>query len=141
MGRALEPILSNWPPPSGLRRSTGSSPRLPTVARVRTIDAWERVLLRVTTKFKAKLHARFDAALQHLDELGREPNWKEEECLFHALSYMKRGSYKLADSELLELTGVFAEPAKYADAPATTRDRYTIALLRRGLVQLRAEGS
>jgi hypothetical protein len=85
------------------------------------------------------VHAQFDAALQRLDELRREPNWKEEECLFHALSYMKRGSYKLAEAELLELTGVFGSPEKYAEPPATTRERYTIALLRRGLVQLRAE--
>lgn len=97
-------------------------------------------MLRVTTKFKVKVHARFDAALQHLDELRREPNWKEEECLFHALSYMKRGSYKLAEVELHELAGVFASPEKYAEPPATTRERYTIALLRRGLVQLRSEG-
>ena len=97
-------------------------------------------MLRVTTKFKARVHAQFDAALQHLDELGREPNWKEEEGLFHALSYMKRGSYKLAEVELLELAGVYASPEKYADPPASTRERYTIALLRRGLVQLRSEG-
>ena len=57
--------------------------------------------MRVTTKFKAKVHAQFDAALQHLDELGREPNWREEEGLFRALSFMKRGSYKLAEAELL----------------------------------------
>lgn len=96
--------------------------------------------MRVTTKFKARVHAQFDTALQHLDELGREPNWKEEEGLFHALSYMKRGSYKLAEVELLELAGVYASPERYADPPATTRERYTIALLRRGLVQLRSEG-
>ena len=97
-------------------------------------------MLRVTTKFEAKVHAQFDAALQHLDELGREPNWREEEGLFRALSFMKRGSYKLAEAELLELTGVFASPDKYANPPETTRERYTIALLRRGLVQLRSEG-
>ena len=97
-------------------------------------------MLRVTTKFKTKVHAQFDAALQHLDELRREPNWKEEEGLFRALSYMKRGSYKLAEAEMLELTGVFAAPEKYTVPPATTRERYTIALLRRGLVQLRSEG-
>ena len=96
-------------------------------------------MLRVTTKFKARVHDQFDAALQHLDELHREPNWKEEEGLFRALSSMKRGTYKLAEVELLELTGVFASPEKYADPPATTRERYTIALLRRGLVQLRSE--
>ena len=95
--------------------------------------------MRVTPKFKAKVHDQFDAALRHLDELGREPNWKEEEGLFHALSSMKRGTYKLAEAELLELTGVFAAPDKYADPPETTRERYTVALLRRGLVQLRSE--
>ena len=95
--------------------------------------------MRVTPKFKARVHDQFDAALQHLDELHREPNWKEEEGLFRALSSMKRGTYKLAEVELLELTGVFASPEKYADPPATTRERYTIALLRRGLVQLRSE--
>ena len=97
-------------------------------------------MLRVTAKYKAKVETQFDGALHHLDALHREPNWKEEEGLFRALSYMKRGSYKLAEAELLELTGVFASPEKYAVPPAATRERYTIALLRRGLLQLRSEG-
>lgn len=94
-------------------------------------------MLRVTTKFKVRVQAQFDEALRNLETLGREPNWREEECLFHALSYMKRGNYKLAEAELLELTGVFASPEKYAATPETTRERYTIALLRRGLLQVR----
>ena len=97
-------------------------------------------MLRVTAKYKAKIETQFDGALHHLDALQREPNWKEEEGLFRALSYMKRGSYKLAEAELLELTGVFSSPEKYAVPPAATRERYTIALLRRGLVQLRSAG-
>jgi hypothetical protein len=97
-------------------------------------------MLRVTAKFKARVQVQFDGALHHLEGFRREPNWKEEECLFRALSYMKRGSYKLAEAELLELTGVFASPGKYAEPPVTTRERYTIALLRRGLLQLKAEG-
>ena len=97
-------------------------------------------MLRVTAKYKARVEAQFDGALHHLDDLHREPNWKEEEGLFRALSYMKRGSYKLAEVELLELTGVFASPEKYAFPPVATRERYTIALLRRGLLQLRSEG-
>jgi hypothetical protein len=97
-------------------------------------------MLRVTAKFKARVQGQFDGALHHLEGFPREPNWKEEECLFRALSYMKRGSYKLAEAELLELTGVFASPEKYADLPVATRERYTIALLRRGLSQLKSEG-
>jgi uncharacterized protein YifE (UPF0438 family) len=97
-------------------------------------------MLRVTAKFKAKVQLQFAGALHHLEEIPREPNWKEEECLFRALSYMKRGSYKLAEADLAEFNGVFASPEKYAEAPVTTRERYTIALLRRGLVQLQAEG-
>ena len=97
-------------------------------------------MLRVTTKFKAKVQLQFAGALQHLEEIPREPNWKEEECLFRALSYMKRGSYKLAEADLAEFTGVFASPEKYTEAPVTTRERYTIALLRRGLAQLKSEG-
>jgi uncharacterized protein YifE (UPF0438 family) len=97
-------------------------------------------MLRATAKFKARVQVQFAGALHHLEEAHREPNWKEEECLFRALSDMKRGSYKLAEADLLELTGVFASPEKYADLPVTTRERYTIALLRRGLLQLKAEG-
>jgi len=97
-------------------------------------------MLRATAKFKARVQVQFAGALHHLEEARREPNWKEEECLFRALSDMKRGSYKLAEADLLELTGVFASPEKYTDVPVTTRERYTIALLRRGLLQLKAEG-
>ena len=95
--------------------------------------------MRVTAKFKAKVQTKFDGALHHLEELGREPNWREEEGLFRALSYMKRGTYKLAEAELLELTGVFASPEKYVVPPVAARERYTIALLRRGLSHLRSE--
>ena len=66
---------------------------------------------RVTSQAKAKVHARFASALHHLDDLGRDPGWREEECLFHALGYMKRGNYKLADAELKQLTGLFAAPS------------------------------
>jgi hypothetical protein len=97
-------------------------------------------MLRTTAKFKTRIQTQFDGALGHLEELHREPNWKEEECLFHALGSMKRGSYKLAEANLAELTGVFAAPDKYADAPVSSREPHTIALLRRGLLQLRAEG-
>ncbi len=96
-------------------------------------------MFRVTTQFKAKAHARFAAALHHLDDLGREANWKEEECLFQALGYMKRGNYKLAAAAMSELDSVFAHAEKYAVPPETTRERYTIVLLRRGLAELRGE--
>jgi hypothetical protein len=96
------------------------------------------VTFRVTMQAKAKAHARFASALHHLDDLGREPNWKEEECLFHALGYMKRGNYKLADSEMAQLTALFAAAKNPGEAPETKRERYTAALLKRGLDQLRA---
>ena len=32
---------------------------------------------RVTSQAKAKVHARFASALHHLDDLGREPGWRE----------------------------------------------------------------
>jgi hypothetical protein len=96
-------------------------------------------MMRVTAKFKAKVQLQFDGALLHLEELNREPNWKEEEGLFRALGYMKRGSYKLAEAELIELTAVFASPEKYVELPLVTRERYTLAMLRRGLSQLKAE--
>ena len=70
--------------------------------------------------------------------LGREPNWKEEECLFHALGYMKRGNYKLADAELAQLSGLFAAAKNPGEPPESKRERYTAALLKRGLDQLRA---
>ncbi len=95
-------------------------------------------MLRTTAKFKARVHVQFAGALHHLEEAHREPNWKEEECLFRALSDMKRGSYKLAEADLLELTGVFSSPEKYTEPPVSTRERYTTALLRRGLLQLKA---
>jgi hypothetical protein len=37
-------------------------------------------------------------------------------------------------------TGVFASPGKYTDLPVSTRERHTIALLKRGLLPLKSEG-
>lgn len=86
--------------------------------------------------------ARFAAALHQLDDWNREPNYLEEECLFRALGYMKRGNFKLAEAELKELSGVFASPPdKNAVVPLITRERYTKALMRRGLAQLRGEAA
>lgn len=97
-------------------------------------------MFRATSQAKAKAHARFASALHHLDDLAREPDWKEEECLFHALGYMKRGNYKLAEAELQQIAALFAKPGERPPPPEKqTRERYTIALLRRGLAQLRAE--
>lgn len=97
---------------------------------------------RVTSQFKAKVLARFASALHQLDDWNREPNYLEEERLFRALGYMKRGNFKLAEAELMELSGVFASPPdKDAVVPLITRERYTKALMRRGLAQLRGEAA
>ena len=97
---------------------------------------------RVTSQFKAKVLARFASALHQLDDWNREPNWKEEERLFHVLGYMKRGNFKLAEAELNELNKVFASPpAKDAVPPTATRERYTKAMMQRGLAQLRGEAT
>ena len=81
-----------------------------------------------------------DWVLVQVDDLAREPDWKEEECLFHALGYMKRGNYKLAEAELQQIAALFAKPGERPPPPEKqTRERYTIALLRRGLAQLRSE--
>jgi hypothetical protein len=92
---------------------------------------------RVTSQFKAKAHAKFASSLHHLDDLKREPNWKEEEYLFRALGYMKRGNYKLAGAEMAELDGMFARAEKPGEAPEGGRERYTIERLRKGLAELR----
>ena len=94
-------------------------------------------MYRVTSQFKASVQARFASALHHLDDLKREPTWKEEECLFRALGYMKRGNYKLADAELKELTTVFASPGKYPAASTNGREPYSAARLKSGLAELR----
>lgn len=97
---------------------------------------------RVTSQFKAKVLARFAAALHQLDDWNREPNWKEEERLFNALGYMKRGNFKLAETELNELSKVFASPpAKDAVPPTVTRTRYSKAMMQRGLAILRGEAA
>ncbi len=49
-------------------------------------------MYRVTSQFKATVLARFAAALHQLDDWEREPNYLEEEHLFRALGYMKRGT-------------------------------------------------
>ncbi|TAJ89114.1 MAG: hypothetical protein EPO10_17630 [Reyranella sp.] len=99
-------------------------------------------MYRVTSQFKATTLARFAAALHQLDDWNREPNWKEEECLFRALGYMKRGNFKLAEAELKELTAIFTSPPdKKAVPPDIGRERYTKALMKRGLAQLRGEAA
>ena len=99
-------------------------------------------MYRVTSQFKATILTRFAAALHQLDDWNREPNWKEEECLFRTLGYMKRGNFKLAEAELKELTSIFASPPdKKAVPPDIGRERYTKALMKRGLAQLRGEAA
>jgi hypothetical protein len=55
---------------------------------------------------------------------------------------MKRGNFKLAEAELKELTAIFTTPPdKKAVPPDIGRERYTKALMKRGLAELRGEAA
>ena len=81
-----------------------------------------------------RLARTFTAALDFLDEQGREPDRWEEECLAYALGAMGCGLYLAAEVEL----EAFARPASERspdelDRLEGTPRRFTKAMLRDGL--------
>ena len=83
----------------------------------------------------------FAAALDRLEAEGREPDRWEEECLAYAVAAMACGMYALAATEI----DVFATNGKGRSPEAAAGfesppPRFTIALFRRGLMQVRAFG-
>jgi hypothetical protein len=97
-------------------------------------------MARCSAEEKQELHAAFEAILDQLDALGRQPDSWEESYLVHALSYMGSGIYNLAKTELRECATPIAERSTWRAAQLERNPpRYKVAQLRLRLNQLRAE--
>jgi len=59
-------------------------------------------MARYSAEEKQEVHAAFEAILDQLDALERQPDSWEESYLVHALSYMGAGIYNRAKTELRE---------------------------------------
>ena len=89
-----------------------------------------------------RLHRTFTAALDHLDEQGREPDRWEEECLSYALGAMACGLYLAAEVELAAFARPVTQrsPEEIAALKSKPR-RFTASMLRQGLDYVLKRGS
>src|SRR5947208_15794521 len=99
----------------------------------------EKRMQRSPTELQDRLHQNFIAALDLLDEQGREPDRWEEECLAYALGAMACGMYLVAEVELEAFRRSPAErPAEVLSTLAAKPRRFSKAMLRQGLDYVRA---
>jgi hypothetical protein len=97
-------------------------------------------MARYSAEEKQELHAAFEAILDQLDALDRQPDSWEESCLVHALSYMEAGIYDRARTQLSECITPVAERSTWRAAQLERNPpRYKVARLRVRLNQLKAE--
>jgi hypothetical protein len=97
-------------------------------------------MARYSAEKKRETHAAFEAILDQLDALERQPDSWEESCLVHALSYMGGGIYNRATTQLRECSMPIAERSTWRAAQLERNPRrYKVAQLRLRLNQLKAE--
>ena len=97
-------------------------------------------MARYSVEEKQEVRAAFEAILNQLDALERQPDSWEESCLIHALSYMEAGVYDRAKTKLSECVTPVAERSTWRAAQLERNPpRYKIARLRARLNQLKAE--
>jgi hypothetical protein len=97
-------------------------------------------MARYSAEEKQEVHAAFEAILDQLDALERQPDSWEESYLVHALSYMESGVYGRAKTELSECVLPVAERSTWrATQLERNPPRYKVARLRVRLNQLKAE--
>src|SRR5881398_2718689 len=94
----------------------------------------EKRMQRSPTELQDRLHQNFIAALDLLDEQGREPDRWEEECLSYALGAMACGLYLAAEVELAAFARPLAERSLEEIAVLEKKpSRFTKSMLRHGL--------
>jgi hypothetical protein len=97
-------------------------------------------MARYSPEEKQLVHAEFEAILDRLDAMERQPDSWEESCLVHALSYMEAGVYDRARAQLSECILPIAERSAWRAAQlARNPPRYKVERLRLRLNQLKAE--
>ena len=97
-------------------------------------------MTRYSPEEKQAVHAAFEAILDQLDALQRQPDSWEESCLVHALSYMEAGIYDRAKMALGDCVLPIAERSAWRAAQLERNPpRYQIVRLRQRLQNVRAE--
>ena len=97
-------------------------------------------MARYSAEEKQELHAAFEAILDQLEALQRQPDSWEESCLVHALSYMESGVYDRARTALADCVTPVAERSTWRAAQLERNpSRYRIVRLRQRLEQVKAE--
>ncbi|MDP2332465.1 MAG: hypothetical protein Q8M19_17385 [Reyranella sp.] len=97
-------------------------------------------MTRYSAEEKQEVHAAFEAILDQLEALQRQPDSWEESCLVHALSYMEAGIYDRARTALDDCVTPVAERSAWRAAQLERNPpRYQIVRLRQRLQNVRDE--
>ncbi len=97
-------------------------------------------MARYSPEERAELHGAFDAILDQLEAMQREPDSWEESHLVHALSYMEAGIYDRARQALADCVLPIADRSQWRAAQLERNPRrYKIERLRQRIEQIKAE--
>jgi len=97
-------------------------------------------MTRYSFEEKQETHAAFEAILDQLDALQREPDSWEESHLVHALSYMESGVYNRAKTALGDCVLPVVERSTWRAAQLERNPRrYQVPRLRQRLDQIKAD--
>jgi len=97
-------------------------------------------MARYTLDEKTEVHKAFEAILDQLEAMQREPDSWEESHLVHALSYMDSGVYDRARQALVDCVTPIAERSQWRAAQLERNPRrYKVERLRMRIDQLKAE--
>jgi hypothetical protein len=96
-------------------------------------------MAKYTAEYKQSVLASYAATLDWLDAEGRQPDPWEENCLVHALSFLRSGVYDLAASKIAEFATPVADRSAWVVGQlAKNPQRYTVARLRMRFAELKA---
>ena len=97
-------------------------------------------MARYSPEEKQEVHAEFEAILDQLEAMERQPDSWEESCLVHALSYMEAGIYDRARTQLSACILPVAERSTWrATQLERNPPRYKVERLRVRLNHLKTE--
>lgn len=96
-------------------------------------------MAKYTTEYKQAVLAGYAAALDRLDAAGRQPDHWEENCLVHALSFIRSGIYDLAATKINEFATPVADRSAWVVGQLEKNpQRYTVERLRMRFTELKA---
>lgn len=105
----------------------------------RTMGVWAGISgMTIADRYNLRVLDAFEKALDQIDAQQREPDGEEQDLLANALAYLICANYRFARVELRKLARPGRSPQAIGEPPRSSRQPYTMSMLRRGHLRLGA---